>query len=456
MSTEQSDTGKHQETPPQAPGSLYTQETVQEQKVAPPQPFPHPPQRPPRPRMNRWYAGIAVAVVLVLILGIGAFMVAQLVQRPAGQVTPTPTTPPSAVTPTPSEITPTPQPGVILGPQACPAGISDPAHWGAIIGIGSSSQVESVSCANIMATSSLQALVTVRHSDANKTLDIYVFNNVTNAKPTQFFNMQGLVKGDAKISSYNTVMTAEVDQNSTLNAGKPVSAMTPDLFREFDWSAGEGTLVQTAFPGIFPDLTRYQAEADQAQVNRGQDTWKNDPARVAQALAAQFFNWKRPVTTQVLSGGGSQDVYATVRVQEASILGAQSQGPTVNVTLSRLEGNTHNFWVAIGVADGTMLTLTNIEARSQIASPVTLEGIGSAFEAVIGRAFVYDHLYTDIGHAQVTGDNGMGKANYSTRVIYTSSFRSGIQEGIVAVYESNGGISDDIYSAVMVKVLLSA
>jgi hypothetical protein len=145
-----------------------------------------------------------------------------------------------------------------------------------------------------------------------------------------------------------------------------------------------------------------------------------------------------------------------VRVREASILGAQSQGPTVNVTLSRLEGNTHNFWVAIGVANGTMLTLTNIETRSLIASPVTLEGTGSAFEAVIGRAFVYDHLYTDIGHAQVTGDNGMGKANYSTRVIYTSSFRSGIQEGIVAVYESNGGISDDIYSAVMVKVLLSA
>jgi hypothetical protein len=35
--------------------------------------------------------------------------------------------------------------------------------------------------------------------------------------------------------------------------------MTADLFREFDWSAEEGTLVQTAFPGLFPDLTRYQA-----------------------------------------------------------------------------------------------------------------------------------------------------------------------------------------------------
>ncbi len=448
MSTQQTGTGENQVTPSQSPRPLYTQDTMQEETITPVQPFPRPSQQPPRPRINPWYVGLAVAIVLVLILlSIVAYLLVQLGQRPAGQVTPTPTTPPATLAPTP---------GVILGPQACPAGIGDPAHWGAIIGIGSGSQVESVSCANIMNTPSLQALVTVRHTDANRTLDAYTFNNIASAKPTQLFTMQGLVKGDAKISGYNTVMTAEVDQNSTLNAGKAVSAMTPDLFREFEWSAEEGTLVQTAFPGIFPDLTRYQAEADQARINQGQDSWKNDPAMVAQALTAQFFDWKRPVTTQVLSGGGPQDVYATVHVQEASLLGAQSQGPNVNVTLSRLEGNTHNFWVAIGVEDGTMLTLTNIEARSLIASPVTLQGTGSAFEAVIGRAVVYDHLYTDIGHAQVTGNYGMGKANYSTSVSYTSSFRSGVQEGIVAVYEANGGISNEIYTAVMVKVLLGA
>lgn len=32
------------------------------------------------------------------------------------------------------------------------------------------------------------------------------------------------------------------------------------------------------------------------------------------------------------------------------------------------------------------------------------------FEAVIGQAVVYDYLYADIGHAQVTGNTGMGNA----------------------------------------------
>ncbi len=379
-----------------------------------------------------------VGFTLILVLVIGLAIIIPLVSRGG---TPTPT--------------PTPTPGVVMGPQACPDAVKDPAHWDVILGTqGSGSKVAGVSCANIMGNPSLQSLVTVRHSDANGTLDVYVFNNITSAKPTQIFKLPGLLKGDAKISGYNSVMTAEVDQNSSVNAGKPASQWTADLFREFEWNAGEGTLVQVAFPGIFPDLTRYQAENDQALVNKGQDTWKNDPQQVAQKLALKFFDWKRAATTKLLSGGGAQDVYATVQVQEPPVQGAQSQGPSAVVKLSRLAGNTHNFWVAIAVEDGTMLTLTNIETRSLITSPVSLQGSGAAFEAVIGRAVVYDHLYTDIGHAQITGDNGMGKANYSIKVVYNTSFRQGAQEGIVAVYEANGGISDEIYTAVIVKVLL--
>ena len=102
-------------------------------------------------------------------------------------------------------------------------------------------------------------------------------------------------------------------------------------------------------------------------------------------------NWQRTVTTKVLSGGGPNDVYATVQVQEAPI---QNAYPTIVVTLSRLEGNTHNMWVAIGVKDSKTLTLKNITARQSISSPVTLEGTGAAFESQIGQAVIYDQAYT--------------------------------------------------------------
>lgn len=437
---------------------MNTQQTDQNRNVKMPQPA----QDPRRSRIPRGYTGIALGIILVLLLSIGIYAIARFVPgSPQTQVTPTAasTTQPTALTtttPAGTDTTPTSAPGVVLGPQACPPGIDSTAHWNAIIGTNNGERaVESVSCANIMDTPTLQALVTVRHTNTNRTLDVYAFNNITAIHPARIFLLSGLLKGDTQISGYNTILTAEVDTHSAVNAGKPVASMTADLFREFDWSNAQGTLLQVALPGIYPDLTRYQAEADQTRVNQGQDSWKNDPVQVAQALAKQFFAWQRPVTGKILSGGGAHDVSAVVQVQESPIQGAQVQGPSAVVMLSRLEGSIHNIWIAIAVNDGTMLTLENIKAGTMLNSPVRLEGTGAAFEAVIGHAVVYDHLYTDIGHARITGDNGMGIAHYITNVSYTSTFQQGAQEGVIAVYEANGGISDEIYTAVLRKALLS-
>jgi hypothetical protein len=85
-----------------------------------------------------------------------------------------------------------------------------------------------------------------------KTLDVYVFNNINAKSPAQIFHLFGLVQGQAKVSGYNTVLTAQSDELSAANNGKPVSAMTADLSREFKWSDSANTLTQTVFPGIFP------------------------------------------------------------------------------------------------------------------------------------------------------------------------------------------------------------
>lgn len=437
-------------------GSPTPPTPVQQGQVLPPLP----PQRPVRSKYRGWYIGFAIVIVLLLLLSIGVFAFSQYGPGQRG-TQPKPTTPPSTVQPTfpaatvtpGGDKTPTPAAGVVLGPQACPAGIGDPAHWNAIIGTSNGERsVEYISCANIMGNPSLQALVLVRHNNVNRTLDVYVFDHITSANPTRIFLLQGLLKGDAKISGYNTVLTAEVDKNSSINAGKPVSAV--DLFREFKWTQRSVGFEQVAFPGIFPDLTRYQGEQDQREVNAGKDSWKNDPAQVAKALAAKYLDWKQPVTTKVISGGRAQDVNARIQVQETAPQGA-SFSPYVMVTLSRLEGNTHNMWVAISADGASMLTLNNINDGSVITSPVTLKGFGSAFEAVIGKAVIYDHLSTDIGHAQVTGNKGMGQAEYSTDVSYTSSYQQGVQEGLVAVYEANGGMSSESATAVLRKVLIN-
>ncbi|TMD68302.1 MAG: hypothetical protein E6I97_22490 [Chloroflexi bacterium] len=131
-------------------------------------------------------------------------------------------------------------PVVRLGVQPCPEAVKDPAHWTAIIAPTSTSRVESVSCGNLRGTPSLQALVTVRNEDSGAILDVYVYDHITDPSPVQLFKLQSLTKGDAKISVYNTVMTAEVDPNSSINKGRPDANMTQDLFREFKWSDGAG------------------------------------------------------------------------------------------------------------------------------------------------------------------------------------------------------------------------
>ena len=448
MSTPNTDLDKDQEASRGAPGTIYSEDTFKLEKMSPAENVPQPPQPPSHNRRNVWFAIAAVVIVLALVFSVLAVFIVQPGKNTSTQVTPT--APGTTITTPGSDTTPTPSQGVTLGPQNGPSSVNTSAYWDTILGTkGTNGKVESVSFANVMGNSTLQALVTVRHSDANSTLDVYVFNNINSKNPTQIFKLVGLIKGEAKISYYNSIMTAEVNTNSTVNAGKSVSQMTPDLYHEYAWV--NGSMTQVAFPGIFPVMTRYQAELSQAQVNQGIDTWKYDPAQVAKNLEVTFFNWQRAVTTKVLSGGGPNDVYATVRVQEAPIQNAQ---PTIVVTLSRLEGNMHNMWVAIGVTDSSTLTLKNITARQSISNPVTLEGTGAAFESQIGQAVVYDQAYANIGQATVHANTGAGTGSYSTKVSYTSSFH-GVQEGIVAVYQDMGGLSAENETAVMVKVLIN-
>ena len=335
--------------------------------------------------------------------------------------------------------------------------IQNPAYWTQFVSAPPAIRVaDSVSFGHLLGQPSQQAVVVARDILGGGPVyrDVFVFDKINDPHPQLLWHESRLLHGDAKISGYNTVMTAQVDVNSSINKGKLEARLTTDLFREFKWSSKSRTFEQVAFPGMFPDMTRWQAEAVQTYVNAGQGAWRNDAVLVTKTMVAQFFNWQRTVTTKVLSGGGPNDVYATIQVQEAPIQGGPSVSPNVIVTLSRLEGNTHNIWEVIAAKDGTSLTLTNIPADSLISSPVTLTGTGSAFEGVIGQGVVYDHLWNSIGHAQLTGSPGMGIANYSIQVPYTSSFKGGAQEGIVAAYQDMGGISSENFSAVMVKVLI--
>ena len=349
-------------------------------------------------------------------------------------------------------ITATASPGIGLGSRPCPDAVKAAAHWDAIIPTQNGvTQVETVTCGNLVGNPTLQALVKVRYQGTGQILDVYVYSDITNPSPSQLFKLQNLYKGDAKISVYNTVLTAEVDQNSSINAGKANADLTQDLFREFKWSDGAGTLIPVSFPGMYPDLTRYQAENDQAQVNQGKDPWKLNAVQVANHMAADahLLNWPGNAPTTVVSGGGSSDSNAVVTVKNPAPV-----GNTIKVSLERLEGNTNGgIWEVVSVT-AVGMSITAPQSRDILTSPVKVTGTGNAFEGVIGSIDILDHLYTPIGHANVRGATGNGNTTFSTNVTYNSTFKGGKQEGIVVLYAANNAGSS-IAAAVMIKDLLS-
>lgn len=344
---------------------------------------------------------------------------------------------------------PTGTPEVSLGAQPCPGDTGNPAYWQAIIGnAGGPLKVQSVSCAHMTGNSAFQALVTGQRSNAGPTLDVYVFNNITSSAPTKILQALGLVKGAAKISNYSTVMTAQADELSALNKGKPESAMTADLFREFKWSASAGKLAQTVFPGIFPDLTRWQAEDDQASVNAGHQPWKLSATQVADALVVSLLDWSASSPTTLLSGGGAHDADAVVRVRNNLPVSG-----TIVVTLSRLEGNTNGgIWEAIAVkVDG--MSITSPDPLTILSNPVSVKGTGNAFEGVIGHVIVLDHLYHSLGQATATGAIGMGQTTFSTSLNFQTTFPAGVQEGVL-VLSAPSNANGSIAAAVMQKALI--
>jgi hypothetical protein len=99
------------------------------------------------------------------------------------------------------------------------------------------------------------------------------------------------------------------------------------------------------------------------------------------------------------------------------------------------------------------MTITSPQDRDRLTSPTTITGKGNAFGGIIGKVVILDHLYTDIGHANATGPSG-NNAAFTTSVTYTSTFKTGSQEGLVALF-SYSGASSAISGAVIVKEMLS-
>ena len=278
--------------------------------------------------------------------------------------------------------------------------------------------------------------------------DVFVFDKITDPHPQLLWHESRLLHGDAKVSGDNSVMTSQVDANSSINKGKLENAWTNDLFREFKWSSKSGTFVQVVFPGMFPDMTRWQAEQAQSAVLAGQDPWRLDPVQTT-------LHWNLIAgTAKLVKSGGPYDLAAEVDVTYPDQGGPTTNIPITKVILNRLDGAVNGVWEITSVSSDWLFIYTP-KSGTTISSPVTVTGFGPQFEAVIGAVHIRDHLYNEIqvgSNFAMAPDGSSPPSQFSLDVTYTSSSKGMAQEGIVELAHSSG--ASFARGTVMVKVLI--
>ena len=391
--------------------------------------------------MNRHLLNHRRWLLTVLLVSLTLSMVLSACNQDSGSGSSTGTTKPPVATAA----------RIQLGPQPCPTAVQSVAHWETIVATSVTQKVEGALCGYLMGVPSLQAVIKVRYGGTDSLLDIAVYANITGTNPSRIFQLKGLPRGDVGISNYNTLLTGEIDLISSQHTGAPPTQVQQDLYREFKWSESAGTFVQVAFPGLYPDLTRYQAEFEQGEVNTGQgfQQWRLSAVTTAQNFAEYVLGWDPNAPTTVVSGGGTHDARSVILINNPSAGSA-----TIRLSLSRLELNTNGgIWEVTDVeTDG--MAIASPQNAQQLTSPVQVKGVDMAFAGKPTTIMVFDHDRTEIGQAAVTQASGTGKTHIATSLSYSSPFEGETQEGIIALYTYTG--NHIIAGVVMVKVLLSA
>jgi len=317
----------------------------------------------------------------------------------------------------------------------CPA-----LNWDSLVGTHPHvNKVQKVTCGGLEGNGTLQALVNVRYYTSDAKLDVYAYNLY--GSPTQIFKLQGLVDGDAQISPTGTIITAEIATNGLPSA-------TPDLFKEFQWSAG--SFRQVMFPGFYPDTTYYQALQDQANVSAGRDTWKTSGFPLLNNLALRLCHW-----TQTSDKTLTYDSRTGTYIVQVTNLGPGGGGFVAK--LFRLNNVTTNIFEIMQVTplDG-VTSLTAPATGATLTNPLHVSGVAQGTGNILGHVVLFDESHINIGDTgPIHSPAASGLVNFTSDLKYQTETH-GMQDGVLAFFSTTQNNLDISNQVMMIKVLVSS
>ena len=359
-------------------------------------------------------------------------------------------TPTAAVSPT---ATGTRQSAPVINFQiaGCPSTLGA-VKWDSLIGTKSGvNKVQQVTCGTFE-NGGLAALVNVRYYSADAKLDFYVYDNLFGT-PTRRFAVLGLVGGKTQISPTNSILTAENPTNDPLG---------PSVFKEYQWNGAAFT--QILFSGIFPDVTHYQAEQEQANVNAqlaqttatptaNNSAWQNSAFSVVSKMTQDVFHWSPTLVKNTIVTYNSPT--------STFIIQTTNYGPGGGgfiTSLFHLDNIATNIFEVKQVTsvDGTaLLTSPANDLAQPISSPVRVSGSYQSSGTLVGRVALYSDTYFLVGDSGTIRGSTSGYATFTPAVGFHLSNR-GLQEGVLVFYVSNQNNINASNQVVVAKLFFSA
>ncbi len=350
---------------------------------------------------------------------------------------------------TPTQVTsPTPVPTLptitlqVVGP--CPSSLAN--SWDHVVGTKPGvAKVQKVMCGSLEGSGSLDALVIARYYTPDYKMDFFVYDNLSGT-PNRRFAVQGLVQGDAQISPASTIITSQLISNI---------AIPPNVFKEYQWNAATASFAQILFPGLYPDVTHYQAEHAQFVANayaaQGKTPWQDSASSVVNKLASDIFHWTLTTTKTVTFNQRT----STYIVQETN---TGPGGGGFVATLFHLDTVATNIFEISQIAPlDTGTRISSPAPGVRLSSPVSVSGTSyQASGSVLGEVMIYDDTYTIVGNSgAIPSTASGGYVNFTQSVSYHLN-APGQQEGVVAFLGTNQNNASLSNQVAMVKVFFSA
>ncbi|QBD82579.1 hypothetical protein EPA93_44075 [Ktedonosporobacter rubrisoli] len=275
-------------------------------------------------------------------------------------------------------------------------------------------------------------LVQVTDKGPQQRLDVYVYGcNTQQSKTalTLLFKMQGLIQGSASMSQAHTLSISQLDTTLPQSEEVLMQPLQQNIYREYIWH--NGMFIQTEFPGLYPVLSRSEAEALQDQANNGQNLPWSDPLITAEQMAKDIFHWP---------GHDPQDRVQDNNGSIAHVFLFQPElQMKVRVTLERLiqHGRQGLWFVTDAQTAGILLDKAALPLPAD--SPITLKG---AMSQPAGQMSIqlFTHTLTPL-HVLNNGAPGVqANGNFTGIIPYTTTIAD--QPGLLLIEDTPGAGSN--------------